>query len=117
MEFQETEQTVVQPGLRNLSRIQPEVLNRSPHRNSLCVCPCQQFFVETSHQRSAADKRRAKPYSLFLGKTYYFDPVRKLASLQGLQQCNCQNYAENSVESTGIRNRVEMRAHQQAGRG
>ena len=55
---------VAQTGLRNFRRIQAKLLDRFPHGNPPGILYVQQFLVEQSHQRPAADERYTEANSL-----------------------------------------------------
>ncbi len=73
----------------------------------------QQFLIEPAYQRATADKRGAEADSFLFGKTNYFDAERKPSSPQLIKQRDSEHHSERAIISTGVRNRIEVRAYQE----
>ena len=73
-------------------------------------------LVDVSDQRTAADERHAKSHAFFFREADHFNRKRQPAASETLDQSDAEHDAQDSVERSRVRNRVEMRADEQARR-
>jgi len=116
VKFQVGKRVVAERCARNILGIQSEVFDGGANGNSIRVLAIQEIFVEPADKRAAADKWCAEADSFLFGKADDFDGEGKAPTIERFEESDGDNNSENAVIGSGVGNRVEMRAEQQAGR-
>jgi hypothetical protein len=112
VKLQVAERIALQCGLRDLREIQSEVFDRFAHGNAVSILAGQKFRVELSHQRAAADERRAEAHTFLFGEADDFDSERKLAIAQRLEQRDSEHYTDNPIIGPGVGHGIEVRTEE-----
>src|SRR6202049_2549516 len=116
MKFKVTQRIVLEFSLRKFFGIQPKVFDRLLQGNALRIPSIQELLIQPAHQRTTADEWGAEAYSFLLGKANHLNAETKPPSLQLFQQRDGKNNPQNAVVSTGVGNRIKVRAYQEAPR-
>src|SRR4029077_13241385 len=84
MELDVGKNIAFQDSLWNFASIQPKVLDRLAHGDSLRIAAVQEFLVEAADKRATTDERCTKANSLLLRKANNFNCKRKPALIQNI---------------------------------
>src|SRR5262249_8297128 len=67
-------------------------------------------FIQCAHQRAASDERDTEAHTFFFREADNLDAERHAEAGQGVHHGNAHDDSENAIESSGVRNGIEMRA-------
>ena len=98
----------------NVGRLQAEAGDGLAHGDAIRILPSEQRLVYLADERAAADERDAEPDAFLLRETDDFEAERKPARRDQPHQGDAEQHPEYAVERTGVRNRIQVRADEQA---
>src|ERR1051326_3786953 len=108
MKFQVPKYVAAYSRLWNRRWIEPELTNHLSDGFAVFVAPLEQRGIEGAGQRPASKERDPEADALLIGERNDFDSKAKPAAGEGIDQGDCDDDPQHTVESARARDRVHV---------
>src|SRR5215468_8477008 len=103
------ESVICQPGFNETRWVEAERTNCIGNAQAVRIENVEKRFIQCAHQRAASDERDTEAHTFLFREANNLNAERHAEAGQGVHHGNAHDDSENAIESSGVRNGIEMR--------